>query len=333
MTLHHCRMQIALACGLALMAHYRSHAQSFTFDNIQFWVGTGANRAALVIDWQEDALEAPALAWGYRWDGTSRGSDMLRAIVSADDRLYAKLGGPTSTPNAVYGLGYDADGDGRFALDDGTTFNEEGIVFTSPADLATSIDPDDSYAEGWFTGFWHYGVETPVGTNPYAGSNWSDTAMGMAGRTLVDGSWDSWTFSPTFNFAAYAENPEPALPLFTTGDYTRDGRVDAADYARWRHSFGSTSDLAADGNHNGTVDAADYVLWRDHLTADATDSFATFVIEIPEPGTVSLLLFAPVPVLFHFLKPLTHANGRKCKAAIISDHWRFHYMTSRKEKI
>lgn len=53
----------------------------------------------------------------------------------------------------------------------------------------------------------------------------------------------------------------PALP----GDYNRDHRVDAADYARWKADFGSVDDLAADGNEDGIVDAADYVVWRDNF--------------------------------------------------------------------
>jgi hypothetical protein len=164
------------------------------------------------------------------------------------------------------------------------------------------------YAEGWFTGFWHYGVETPAGTNPYEGSNWSDIAVGMAGRSLVDGSWDSWNFSPTFNFAAYAENPEPALPLLAPGDYTRDGRVDADDYARWRHNFGSTSDLAADGNTSGAVDAADYVIWRDQMNVASTDALTTMTPTIPEPVTISLIMLLLVPAYFQFLRTLINTD-------------------------
>jgi hypothetical protein len=267
-------------------------AQPFTFEDVQFWVGTGANRGALVIDWVDISPNPPALAWGYRWDGTASGSDMLQAIVAADDRLYAKLGGSASNPNAVYGLGYDADGDGQFVLDDGTTFDDDGIAFTSPPDLAVSTDADDYYAEGWFTGFWHYGIETPPGSNPYDGSNWSDTPVGMAGRTLVDGSWDSWTFSPTFNFAAFAENPQPAAPPFSSGDFNRDGQVDAADYALWRSSFGSTTQLDADGNANGVVDAADYVVWRHNIAFKTATSSALGASAVPEPATIVVFAIA-----------------------------------------
>jgi hypothetical protein len=229
---------------------------------------------------------------------------MLLAIVAADDRLYAKLGGAPSNPNAVFGLGYDADGDDQFALDDDTLFNQDGIAFTSPADLAKSLDPDDMYAEGWFTGFWHYGVESPTAANPYEAGNWSDTSAGMASRALIGGSWDSWTFSPTFNFAAYAENPVSAQPLAAPGDYTRDGRVDAADYVLWQQMFGSTFDLAADGNNNGTVDAADFVLWRHHFNAVAMNSPTTVTFAIPEPTSISLVVLALLPAYFQCLRTL-----------------------------
>src|SRR3990172_9049327 len=230
-TLIACRLQIPPSNVVFLFVSlcafswpFPARAQPLTFDEIEFWVGSGANRAVLVIDWVERSPNPRSLAWGYRWDGTARGSDMLKAILAADDRLFAKFGGMPSNPNAVYGIGYDTDGDGQFTLDDGTSFDDNGIAFTSPADLAASADPDDYYAEGWFTGFWHYGVETPAGTNPYDGSNWSDIPVGLAGRMLVDGSWDSWAFSPTFNFAAYAENPQPAAPPFSPGDFNHDGQ-------------------------------------------------------------------------------------------------------------
>jgi hypothetical protein len=46
------------------------------------------------------------------------------------------------------------------------------------------------------------------------------------------------------------------------GDFDRNVTVDQGDYDSWRNSFGSTTDLSADGNHNGAVDTADYVIWR-----------------------------------------------------------------------
>jgi len=261
-------------------AYTISFAAPFSFDDIQFWVGSGANRAALAIDWIENAAEPAALVWGYRWDGVAHGSDILGAIVAADPRLYAKLGGTAASPNAVFGLGYDANGDGQFAIDDGTVFDSTGIALTGPADRAASIDPADFYAEGWFTGFWHYGV---AATNPFqTGGHWSDTAVGMASRALSDGVWDGWTFSPTFNFESFPANPVAAAPPITAGDFNGDGRVDVSDYDLWRSSFGSTTQLETDANGNGVVDAADYVVWRKAMASASQVSTAS-PLSVAEP--------------------------------------------------
>ncbi len=288
-----------LACLLQLVGIQAASAAPFSLDDIQFWVGEGASRAALVVDWVENADQPPALAWGYRWGGEATGHDMLTAIVAADERLFAKLGDFGGT-DVLYGIGYDADDDGEFGVE-GTYFDEDGLAF-SPSPIyqpAPATDPDDYYAEGWFAGFWHYGAAE---INPYNGGVWDDTSSDFTTRDLVDGSWDSWAFqlSTIPPFTSYAENPQAAAPPWTLpGDYDGNGIVDNGDYERWKLAYGSASDLAADGNDDGVVDAADYTVWRDHVgtaTGGAAIAAARPVPApatiVPEPSSAALAMFA-----------------------------------------
>jgi hypothetical protein len=281
-----CKLQISLACVFALAATSAA-AQPFSFDDIEYWVGNGSNRAALVVDWLEGSTELPALAWGYRWEGAAMGRDMLLDIVAADDRLFVKLGDNPENPIRVFGIGYDADNDGQFGVE-GTSFNSDGIAFGSaPFFPAAKTDADDLYAEGWTFAFWHYGVAS---TNPYDGGAWDDVQFGMASRELSDGAWDSWAFEEPADppFEAYAENPQPAPPPFPSGDYDRDGSVTASDYERWKTLYGTT-DPAADGNGDGVVGAADYTVWRNHMIASSAASAAQ-PLDVPEPPSCMLAM-------------------------------------------
>lgn len=79
-----------------------------------------------------------------------------------------------------------------------------------------------------------------------------------------------------------------------TGDYNRDGTVDAADYSIWRKTLGSSVSSfgeGADGNHNGTIDENDYLVWRAHFgeTVGTAGSTANNRTLVPEPTTITLL--------------------------------------------
>lgn len=80
-------------------------------------------------------------------------------------------------------------------------------------------------------------------------------------------------------------SPSPSIP----GDYNSDTVVDSLDYDTWKATFGSATDLAADGNENFEIDAADYVVWRNFVAPAAVGAAA---IAVPEPSGIVLLIVA-----------------------------------------
>lgn len=189
------------------------------FDDIVIWAGTGANEAALVVDWDDG--RSP-LAWGYRWDGTASGEDLLLAVAAADTNFYVSLNNNFAPALFGSGFGYDRDGDG-FSVTGGssaTPFDASGIYLGAPSSNATAFDADDSYAETTdapgatgFGDFWEYFTGTG---NPYSGGSWVSSGLGMSDRMLTNGDWDGWRH-PGFigsvpamaNAAGAAAIPEP----------------------------------------------------------------------------------------------------------------------------
>ena len=150
-------------------------AQPFTFDDIEFWVGTGANRAALVIDWVEGSTEPPALVWGYRWDGTARGSDMLTAIVAADPRLFAKLGGTPSNPMPCMAWATTPTTTANSASTTAPTFDAADCLHR-PGRSGDGDRPRRLLRRRLVHRLLALRRRDSSGTNPYDGGSWSDIA-------------------------------------------------------------------------------------------------------------------------------------------------------------
>jgi hypothetical protein len=186
-----------------------SVASSATFDDVQFWVGSGANRAALVIDWN-DGKSAESLVWGYRWDGSATGLDMFHAIVSADPRLFANVSPLTQFGTSVYGIGYDLNGNHVFNVSPGLSFDAGGWIVGSPDDSRAPSEAADHWSEGWNFGFWGYDVKSS------SGGAWGFADSGPDGRVLSDGVWDGYSFAPGFNFTDPSDPLAAPVPEPTT---------------------------------------------------------------------------------------------------------------------
>jgi hypothetical protein len=97
-----------------------------------------------------------------------------------------------------------------------------------------------------------------------------------------------------------------------TGDYNRNGVVDASDFVVWRNTLGqAATGLPADGNGNGVIDAGDYNLWRANFGRSVgTASGAAAHAAVPEPATWLKGLSAAMLLLWHAARlPLRSATS------------------------
>lgn len=133
---------------------------AFTAEDVQFWVGSGANTAILVIDFQ-DGSATPSYAWGYRFDGSTTGEAMLNAVLAADasldavintgflsDLTYGTQAGIGGAPD--YWSTWSATNLGNWSTNLGlaTAVNDGGFFGCSYTDFMPAIRPTPPVAAG-----------------------------------------------------------------------------------------------------------------------------------------------------------------------------------------
>ena len=193
-----------------------AETSAFTFDMIENWTGEGANRAAMVVQWNDDR-ETKALVFGYKWDGEATSCDMIEAIAAANPRFYTILQKGTQYGTAVGGFGWDADDAGEIRLFKG----EKAIMEVTPGvfdgdsygfDGITPLDSNDYWFSGWNDGFWSFWVKDS------AAGEFGFASVGASTRKLVDGCWDGWNYSPGMQSLPW--KPFEAAPA-NGSDYTK----------------------------------------------------------------------------------------------------------------
>ncbi len=204
------------AAGILLLAPISVQA-AFTFNDIDFWVGSGDSQAALVIDWNDGATTT-SYAWGYRWDSAESrtGADLFLDVVEADPRLTsANRGGESSL--FLTGISFDPDATGSIvalsqAQPDVFVPDEPFPFFNYFVNNEVFNDPDD---------FANNSHVLPPNGEPYAADapgTWISSSTGPSGRPLANGSYDGWSFgvfgtlAPGEPLAASAV-PEPSSAI------------------------------------------------------------------------------------------------------------------------
>jgi len=230
-------------------------SRAFSLDDIQVWTGAGTNRAALVIEWNTPevfnytTVPAPVanktLVWGYRFNGTVNGTQMINSIRAADPRLYM-VEEVFSFGSYIDAIGYNLNGNGVIGITDGTLTNwiTNGLLTSSTVDpdAARPVTASDLFWSGssgpnWQTwnelgGNGGFNNSPNRGTNAYYDPNtynhgeWATSSYGPDGLMLTNGSWIGFSISAAgyttnLNDPAYAAyNNDEQAPPSPDGTYT-----------------------------------------------------------------------------------------------------------------
>lgn len=241
-----------------------------TFADIQYWIGTGSNQAAFVVQWNDEKT-SDALVWGFRWNGTATGEDMLKAIAKADPRFLSLLYQGTSSGTSIGGLGFDLNGantNGLYKNGDLVypLYPLNGIVKTTSYDydLYTAIDAADHWQAGYTTkGKWSYWIKDP------SDSDFIEQTTGTTNRTLQNGSWDVWNYYPSLNAVAIASTFNPVSIYSNTTDFTKGYFLVNEEW------FGHTNGSVNFVNANGKVDYRIYSAANENKAFGATTQYGT----------------------------------------------------------
>lgn len=265
---------LALASGLA-----GASVNAISTNDIQLWTGSGTNHAALVIEWNAPlvynltSVPPPVanktLVWGYQFNGTATGTELLNAILASDHRLYCVI---SSTYGAfVEGLGYNLDATGNFGVTDGTsTYTASAFtngVLLNPnvnVDAASPLNSGDLYWSGYFGPNWNlwnemgdaggFAASPNRGTNQYwdpatyTHGQWESSSAGLDDLPISDGSWIGFSVAA----AGYDSNPnDPA-----TAAYNLDEQAPPSPVGNYVAYVCDTNDFAVHVVSTNGVDTA-----------------------------------------------------------------------------
>jgi hypothetical protein len=251
-------------------------AQAITMGNIQLWTGSGTNQAALVIEWSvpisltNSTVPVPVadktLVWGYRFNGMANGTQMLKAILTTDPKLYVVANETNST--SIEGIGYNLNGNGMIGITDGTSTNDitNGTLTNATVnmDAAYAINSGDLYWGGVNGPKWELWTETNDAggffSSPNRGTNIYWTATDTNFTTGYHGQWEYaqtnldhlfLTNGSWIGFSVSAGEPEPA----TNAAYSLDKHAPVSPDGTYVAYIVNTNDFATSVVCTNDVDA------------------------------------------------------------------------------
>lgn len=194
---------LALAFGLVLavsaMAQWGASNPTVPQSAIQFWTGTGSNRAVVAITWPTTTGDNIGIAWGVQWNGTNVPlRDLMDTIATYDSRLSITW---NSNHTYINNLGY---------TDTELGLSLQGLI-------------DDESGVAW----WFYNWKDASNTDKTASST------GIMGDIIMNGDFVDW-----INMDPETYGSEPADTMIMATDpnaepVPEDATIAASDILYW----------------------------------------------------------------------------------------------------
>ena len=134
--------------------------RSFQMENVRFWVGSGTNECAVVIDFNDGSEGNRSFAWGYRWNGNAPNIKTILDEITAKDKRLKMFASVSEYGSYIEAFAYDADGDGG-------TFERVWSTSAYAYDNVKS-DPDDIFPALES----HSSVDAETGNYINSGTSW-----------------------------------------------------------------------------------------------------------------------------------------------------------------
>ena len=214
------RTTIAAALCATISSQSFAAAQALpraeTLDDIAYWVGSGTNRCAVVIDFNDDSASYCSFAWGYRWNGDAPSMKAILDEITASDPRLKMFASSSEYGSFIDAFAYDADGDGG-------TFERVWNSSTYAYDHVKS-DDDDIFPTLESMSY----VDDKTGHSIYEGTSWmqlygrgesfediafAETPNGVDLTEPENGQWICWRicsyyseYDADWNTISYASN-------------------------------------------------------------------------------------------------------------------------------